>query len=820
MEGKMDRTSMVEKRENVDLVSIWRTFISHKRIIAFCTIAGLTVAILASWLMPRTYKAEALLRLSLEQPKFSVFQENTFTPPAQVVDPVSSELEIIRSRTLLRDVAEKRGLFVVPLSNSPFGFEEQRVSPEFKGERFVLTVYPDGRVELRDRKERVVKGRLGEALQSEYFSFKVMGSPPKEKMEVPIEVRSVEAVVKSLRRNLKVYQRGKTNIAVVSVKARDPILAADLANEVCETYVEFSLSDQKKVARSMREFTEMQLKQVEEELARDEKALMKAKEKAGPYSILTLGNMKGPAAEIIKNLATLERNRANALAAQKEAETKLELIRKELEKGGVFKKHTQMASLPVVTNNPIVQDLKKRLTILEADKARLLQTYTENHPEVRAITMKIEQVKEELQSAVKEMVKEGPSASDPLYIDLVTSYVSTEAELEALKNRVQVYDDLIKREEAKIESLPAKEAEMTRLLRKVETGRSLYSLLLSKLQEAKIAEAKEVGDARIIDMALPPLRPISPKIPINIFLGFSLGLFLGLFIAMAREALDNSVRSVLQLERITGSIALGGIPYTKELRSKKKEPLPKGLIIHHHPHSPESESMRSLATRLKFASFGSPLKSLFITSSVAQEGKTTITANLAYSLAERGYRTIAVDADFRKPGLSKLFGIKGELGVSDVILKEVELGKAIKQGPHEKLFVLPSGSSVENPAQILGSPKMAALLTRLETDFDFVIFDTPPLLPFTDALELGTQLDGAILVTKARSTERKIVEESVKLIQMANIRLIGVILNGIKKDGESEYYYYYRYSYYYYPPTKRSQGKKIEGTKTVKGDLQ
>ncbi len=813
----MDFNSQKEGNEYIGITSIWRNFLSHKRTIFLFLLLGAVVSIVITRLMPPTYKAEALLRLSLNQPRFTIFQDNVFTPTAQVVNPVASELEILRSRTLLKEVASKKGLYVVSDDKDiPFKFEEQKVANNFDGGRYTLEVFPNGQIRLTDKEGKVYSSRLNQVLGAKWFSFIVTGKPPKTKYITHLRVRGQEQVLRWLKGNLSVRQKGKTDIAIVSMKARNPERAAELANLVCQTYVDFSLSDQRKVARSMREFTEMQLKEVEEELARDEKALMEAKEKAGTYSILTLGNMKGPASEIIKNLATLERNRANAIAAKKEAEARLALLKKELEKGeGMFGEHKEIASLPMLSNNPVVQDLQEKLSLLKSEKARLLQSYTENHPDVQAVTMKINQVEKDLKEAIKEMSKTGPSASDPLYIELMTNYISTEAEVKALDDRIKVFNDLIKKEEARIESLPAKEAEMTRLLRKVETGRSLYTMLLSKLQEAKIQEAKEVGDARIIDAAIPPLHPISPKLPINLFIGLSLGLFMGVFIVMLKESLDESVHSLESLELVTGGIPLGAVPYVKALSKNKGNP-ERALFVHHSSHTPETESIRTLASRLKFASIGSPFKSFLVTSSVAQEGKSTIAANLAYILAKKGFKTVAVDADLRKPRFSEIFGVKRSPGLSDLILSGASLDSVLRSTKHENLYIIPSGTTVESPGEIISSTEMTSLLTELEDLFDYVIFDTPPLIPFTDALELGTQLDGAILVVKAGHTEKKVIQKGVKLLYIANIRLIGTVLNRIQKTSEP---YYYRYNYRYYQENYRKGRKARAGWRLVRSIL-
>jgi len=294
-------------------------------------------------------------------------------------------------------------------------------------------------------------------------------------------------------------------------------------------------------------------------------------------------------------------------------------------------------------------------------------------------------------------------------------------------------------------------------------------------------------------------------------MGIVLGLGLGMGYALTREFLDNTVKAVEHLER-KGLIILGIIPDMVSANPKnsiKKTNAPsKGgtdfkrrLITYEDPKSPISESYRSLRTNISYASTtDKKIKSLLITSSQPGEGKSTTTANLAIAFAQLRKKTLLVDADLRKPVQHNVFGHPRGPGLSEYLIGEVtELDTIIHHTKVENLSILTAGGLPPNPSELLGSSAMSRLVEQLESEWDMVLFDSPPIVAVTDASMISNELDSIALVVKAGQTERTAVDRALDVVRNVKAPLIGTILNGASHESlGGKYAYYYSYYNYYY----------------------
>lgn len=213
------------------------------------------------------------------------------------------------------------------------------------------------------------------------------------------------------------------------------------------------------------------------------------------------------------------------------------------------------------------------------------------------------------------------------------------------------------------------------------------------------------------------------------------------------------------------------------------------FIVEEKPKSVAAETYRTLRTNLQYSSFDKEYKVIVVTSSEPGEGKSTTAGNLAISLAQGEKRVILIDCDLRKPSLHKKFKVSNLMGLSDVLIgKEVieTAGSRYKKN----LTVLTAGKIPPNPAEMLGSKAMTALLLELQTEFDYVILDTPPALAVADSQILATKADGVILVVKAEKTKKELVQNSINLLKKVNAHIIGTVLNGVE-NRKNKYYYYY-----------------------------
>jgi tyrosine-protein kinase len=290
----------------------------------------------------------------------------------------------------------------------------------------------------------------------------------------------------------------------------------------------------------------------------------------------------------------------------------------------------------------------------------------------------------------------------------------------------------------------------------------------------------------VIDEAVTPSTPISPRPIRNITLAALLGAMLGVGLAFFVEVLDVTVKSREDVEAL-GLQLLGSIPFLDT----------HGETIHleRDLQGHGGEAFRMLRTSIGFINVESPLRSILVTSPAAQEGKTTTALNLAAAYAVGGLRTVLVEADLRRPSLHRVFGMVGTRGLTTAIVGDVGLDEAIVHTDMRNLSVILAGAIPPNPVELLSSEQMTDLLARLERSFDMVIIDSPPLVPVADPAALAGRCGGVVVVARSGKTDRRRLVEAVGVVDRAGGRRLGIVLNCVKPDetdGAYEYYYGYR----------------------------
>lgn len=303
---------------------------------------------------------------------------------------------------------------------------------------------------------------------------------------------------------------------------------------------------------------------------------------------------------------------------------------------------------------------------------------------------------------------------------------------------------------------------------------------LSELDQVDTEAASPVK-ATIIAPAAVGGTPVEPRPARTLALAAVLGLLLGLGLALLRDLLDSSVRGEEDVRAATDTPILGGISFDKDAAR-----LP-NLVID-QPHHTHSEAFRTLRTNLQFVNLGDPPRSIVLTSSMPSEGKTTTTAHLAQTLAAAGKRVCIVEGDLRRPRLMNYLGMEGGAGLTNVLIGEAELDDMLQPYGDTSLTLLGSGPIPPNPAELLGSDPMHALIAELTNRFDMVIVDAPPLLPVTDAAVLSRVTDGAVIVVGAGIIKREHLTRTIQRLDQAQGHLLGIILNQLPTRGADAYY--------------------------------
>ncbi len=411
-----------------------------------------------------------------------------------------------------------------------------------------------------------------------------------------------------------------------------------------------------------------------------------------------------------------------------------------------------------------------------------------------------------------------------------------------------------------ITGLPTDELELARLQRELEINDATYRMLKNKYESSRMAEAEQTGDVTLLESATVPTVPISPRKTMNKMAGAAVGLIVGLVLAFVNENLDTSIGTIEDVEQTVRLPVIGVVPYFNPQKmeipwwrfdrtifdfiNRRKDTPADGsyLIINQDSFSTLSEAYRILRTFIEFI-MGEKTelgKVLLVTSTGPQEGKTLTSSNIAIVLAQGGRKTLLIDADLRRPMVHRLFGLKRMPGLSDVLMGTTSLEEArqtmadilvgeTSQWDHlltakmlDRLEILPSGTATPTPAELLNSDSMKAMVAHARTVYDYVIIDTPPVLPVTDARTLGTLADATFFIYRAGKTARRALTRAREELNLAGVKVKGIILNQATPEvtlTDSYYYQYYGEKKDSKPKRKspNQEGRPQVSAKTPKG---
>ena len=328
--------------------------------------------------------------------------------------------------------------------------------------------------------------------------------------------------------------------------------------------------------------------------------------------------------------------------------------------------------------------------------------------------------------------------------------------------------------------------------RAMNTANTLVDDFIAQVKETQRTESTPSAKDNfvVVAPAVQPTQPVFPRPLLNIGLGLFVGLIVGIGLAFLLDYLDQTVRSDEILRERAGLVPLGHIAYTLA------KPERRGELVTLGGDSPVVEAYKALRTNLLFSSVDKELKTIVITSAMADEGKSRTAANLAIVLAQAGHRTLLVDADFRRPSQHQVFGRVRNVGLSNLFVEDMpEASLFVLDEQVKDLVVLASGPTPPNPSELLGSAQMKALLARFRQGFDYVVMDTPPVNAVTDASVLATSSDAVILVVETNKATYTGVLHAKQALERVGARVLGSVMNKMRPVGGGYYYYQYGYGY-------------------------
>lgn len=643
----------------------------------------------------------------------------------------------------------------------------------------------------------VISYPLGDVLQGQMElikSFEVMERVAKAMGMVPLDA-TAETVstneeyrnaVLSLQGDISVERQGLSNIIAISATAQTPEKAQKLANLVAEKYRESSIASRNRRIFEAKEFVEKRLTQVEEKLQQAEEKLRSFREGAA------LAHLTQKEMEVAKKNAETEGKIEDLKAEKAEIDYAIQQIKQGKMISPRYQLTVERDQSTIITSLKIYADLLLK-------KENLLLTYFPAHPEVKAIDG-------ELQTTKNDLLKH------------------LSAQRTGYQKRIDLLEGELRTLQEKARQLPAEALTFERLKREVEINDALYTQLKTKYQELLIKEAEKIEEVSIVNPAVTPDSPMNrPSYLQNGLLGILIGLLLGVVFSVVYESYDTSITTVEEIEAILEVPVLGVIPYLsekdlrEEMAKRKEEAIPqdpelfKALFTYFTPDHFLTEAFRILRTALLKVESA---RVIAISSPATREGKSFAIMNLAVAIAQMGKKVLVIDADFKMSMVNRLFGIPREPGLSDVILRKVPFSEAARSivdvmlGERGFDFAL-SGTGLEN-VQILptgGKTPMAREMLSVYIkdvfdevkeikEFDFILIDTPPILPVMDAVELSTHVDGVLLVYEAGKVPKMALRRAKTHIQNAGGRILGAVLNKMKAEVSPDYYKY-TYAHYY-----------------------
>lgn len=663
---------------------------------------------------------------------------------------------------------------------------------------------------LRLRKQNTTSALISEAGEkiSKLDTLDTQATPLDTEVEVirtaPIVNKTIEALELTNKEGENVTYEGfldrlgvkaiaGTDILTIAFRSHDPQEAEAVVNQLMESYIDDNLRVNRAQAAAAREFIVEQLPRVEQALLDAEASLRSFKEEhkivdldtEAKLAVAKVSELDNRSEQILLNLNKLKES-IRALEQQTGIEAVNALAWSTVGESTTIEK--ALASLNTIDNQLAVArsrfgDDNPTIVNLESEKAHIESLLTNKVTEI-----------------VGSVDQTTPATLPTTSIEktLLNNLINYEVERRALTEELQTVNQLKKTYAQRLNAIPKLEQTQGELKRQLDAAQATYNILIKNLQQVQIAENQNLGNAQIISPAIASPFPVSTSKKVIVVMGIVVGGVFYVVTAFICELLDPSIKTSKELRTILNQTLLGMIPYiAKPITlpgTKDKQTTPE-LYLKNQPYSIVSEAYRMLYANLRFLSREQRVQTIAVTSSVSQEGRSTVAANLAIASAEQGNRVLLIDADMRHPMQHQVWGLANSIGLSHILIDEAEWHNT-RQQVLFGLDVINAGITPPNPVALLGSQRMSDLLEKCSRVYDVIILDTPPLLLVADALTIGKSTDGVLLVARPKAIDTVSATAAQELLLKSGQKVLGLVTNGVLVDKEPDSYFHYAKSYF------------------------
>ncbi|MBW4447791.1 MAG: polysaccharide biosynthesis tyrosine autokinase [Spirirestis rafaelensis WJT71-NPBG6] len=585
-----------------------------------------------------------------------------------------------------------------------------------------------------------------------------------------------------------------TDALKVDYTSEDPQLATAVVNEVMKSFIANNILYNKTEAISAGTF-------IEQELPRAKKQLEQAAEALRNFKVQNqIIELKEETTKSVENISEVEKELANARAQLADVTAQEVAIRRQMNLP--VNRAVNVTSLSQTAG---VQELLGELQKVQSQLASQGARYTPAHPAI--VTLKNQEAA--LNSLLQQRISQSlgySAAISPSQLqmgkikqDLTSDFVRLQSQSLGLEKKVQALSQVIESYKRRANIVPNLEKRQGELERNLSVAQKSYENLITRLQEIKVAENQTVGNARVIQSAVVGSSPgeIKKKLAISLGSVFA-GVLLGVAAAFFVDLIDRRLKTTKEAEALFGYTLLGLIPkFETNNTSTQLETSLQGVsprvIVATTPRTVIHEAYQMLQANLKFISLDKKVRTIVVSSSISGEGKSEVAANLAAVMALAGRRVLLVDADMRLPSQHHLWGLINSVGLSNVMVGENDFSKTV-QNITSKLSILTAGVMPPNPQALIDSERMTSFIDMLAQTYDYVIFDTPPLIGTADAAVLGNMVDGVLIVVRPGLVDSTTATAAKSLLARSEANILGIVANAVDVKHEPDNYFYYNNS--------------------------